>query len=185
MMAIESACIPLPSELIMPFAGWFLISDRGHGVEFVFLAALLGALGNVIGSLIAYGVGAYGGRPVLERYGKYVLITRHDVDRSERWFRRHGDITVLVSRLLPVVRTFISLPAGIARMNVWRFSILTFIGSLPFSFALAYGGYKLGEHWTRIRDDMRPFDIPIVIIIVLLIAWYLWRHYRRLKAESA
>ncbi len=179
LMAIESACIPLPSELIMPFAGWFLIKDNGLGVEWVFLAAFFGAVGNLVGSLAAYWVGAVGGRPFLLRYGKYILISRHDLDVADRWFARHGDGTVFFSRLLPVVRTFISLPAGISKMTIAKFSLFTLLGSYPFSLGLAYGGYKLGEEWERLRDAMRPFDIPILVIIVALIAWYIWRHYKR------
>lgn len=177
-MAIESACIPLPSEIIMPLAGWFLVDDRGLGQQWLLLAAFCGALGNLIGSLAAYAVGAWGGRPLLLRYGRYVLIPRHEVEQAERWFARYGDWAVLVSRVLPVVRTFISLPAGIARMNVWRFSILTFVGSFPWSLGLAWAGFVLGENWERIRDWMRPADIPILIALAALVAWYIYRRVR-------
>jgi len=177
-MAIESACIPLPSEIIMPLAGWFLVDDRGLGQQWLLLAAFCGALGNLLGSLIAYAVGAWGGRPLLLRYGRYVLITRHEVEQAERWFARYGDWAVFVSRVLPVVRTFISLPAGIARMNVWRFSILTFVGSFPWSLGLAWAGFVLGENWERIRDWMRPADIPILIVLAALVAWYIYRRVR-------
>src|SRR5437867_6255072 len=111
-MAIESACIPFPSEIIMPLAGWILVKGRGHGLEYLLLAAFYGALGNTIGSLVAYYAGAWGGRPLLQRYGRFVLITAHEIDTADRWFRRHGEVAVLASRLMPVVRTFISLPAG-------------------------------------------------------------------------
>ena len=177
-MAIESACIPLPSEIIMPLAGWFLVDDRGLGQQWLLLAAFCGALGNLLGSLIAYAVGAWGGRPLLLRYGRYVLITRHEVEQAERWFARYGDWAVLVSRVLPVVRTFISLPAGIARMNIWRFSILTFVGSFPWSLGLAWAGFVLGENWERIRGWMRPADIPILIVLAALVAWYIYRRVR-------
>jgi membrane protein DedA with SNARE-associated domain len=177
-MAIESACIPLPSEIIMPLAGWFLVDDRGLGQQWLLLAAFCGALGNLIGSLAAYAVGAWGGRPLLLRYGRYVLIPRHEVEQAERWFARYGDWAVLVSRVLPVVRTFISLPAGIARMNVWRFSILTFVGSFPWSLGLAWAGFVLGENWERIREWMRPADIPILIVLAALVAWYIYRRVR-------
>ena len=178
MMAIESACIPLPSEIIMPLAGWFLIEDRGRGVEWLLLAAFCGAVGNLIGSLAAYAVGAWGGRPLLLRFGRYVLISREEIDRAEHWFARYGDRAVFISRVLPVVRTFISLPAGVARMNVWRFSVLSFVGSFPWSLALAWGGFLLGENWERIRDWMRPADIPILIVVVALVAWYIYRRVR-------
>jgi membrane protein DedA with SNARE-associated domain len=181
LMAIESACIPFPSELIMPFAGWFLVKDAGLGLEWVFVLALFGALGNLLGSLVAYAVGAWGGRPFLESYGKYLLISHRDLAIADEWFAKRGEWIVLVSRLLPVVRTFISLPAGIARMNIWRFSIFTLVGAYPFCLGLAYGGYKLGEHWEDLRNAMRPFDIPIGIALVALAALYVWRHVRQLR----
>ena len=183
-MAIESACIPLPSEIIMPLAGWFLVDARGLGVEWLLLAAFCGALGNLIGSLIAYAVGAWGGRPLLLRYGRYFLITRHEVEQAERWFARYGDRAVFISRMLPVIRTFISLPAGIARMNVWRFSILTFVGSFPWSLGLAWAGFLLGENWERIREWMRPADIPILIVLAALVAWYIYRRVRTVLREA-
>ena len=123
----------------MPLAGWFLVKDRGHGVEFLLLAGLFGAIGNTIGSLIAYYAGRWGGRPLLLKYGKYVLITPREIDMADRWFRRRGEITVFTSRLLPVIRTFISLPAGIARMDVWRFTLLSFAGAYPCPAALSNG----------------------------------------------
>jgi len=178
MMAIESACIPLPSEIIMPLAGWFLIQDHGRGIEWLLLAAFCGALGNLIGSLAAYTVGAWGGRPLLLRFGRYVLISPDEVERAERWFVRYGDRAVFASRVLPVVRTFISLPAGVGRMNVWRFSVLSFVGSFPWSLGLAWAGFVLGENWDRIRDWMRPADIPILIVLVALVAWYMYRRVR-------
>ena len=178
MMAVESACIPLPSEIIMPLAGWFLIEDRGRGEEWLLLAGFCGALGNLIGSLAAYAVGAWGGRPLLLRFGRYVLISREEIERAEHWFARYGDRAVFISRVLPVVRTFISLPAGVARMNIWRFSVLSFVGSFPWSLGLAWAGFLLGENWERIRDWMRPADIPILIVLGALVAWYVYRRVR-------
>jgi len=178
MMAIESACIPLPSEIIMPLAGWFLIQDHGRGEEWLLLAGFCGALGNLIGSLAAYGVGAWGGRTLLLRFGRYVLISPEEVERAEHWFARYGDRAVFISRVLPVVRTFISLPAGVARMNVWRFSVLSFVGSFPWSLGLAWAGFLLGENWDRIRDWMRPADIPILIVLGALVTWYVYRRAR-------
>jgi membrane protein DedA with SNARE-associated domain len=183
LMAIESAAIPLPSEIIMPLAGWFLVDERGLGQEWLLLAAFCGALGNLIGSLAAYAVGAWGGRPLLFRYGRYVLISREEVGRAERWFSRYGGWAVFVSRLLPVVRTFISLPAGVARMDVWRFSTLTFVGSFLWSLGLAWAGFQLGENYDRIREWMRPADIPILIALVALVAWYLYRRLRTVFRE--
>jgi membrane protein DedA with SNARE-associated domain len=183
-MAIESACIPLPSEIIMPLAGWFLVDDRGLGEQWLLLAAFCGAVGNLIGSLIAYAVGAWGGRPFLLRYGRYFLISRQEVEQAERWFARYGDRAVFISRVLPVIRTFISLPAGIARMNIWRFITLTFVGSFPWSLGLAWAGFVLGENWERIREWMRPADIPILIALLALIAWYIYRRVRTVLREA-
>jgi len=181
LMAIESACIPFPSELIMPLAGWMLIREMSLPASYTVAAGFYGALGNVIGSLIAYGVGVWGGRPLLSRYGRYLLISRHDLDMTDRWFSRRGGWIVFASRLLPVVRTYISLPAGIARMNLPKFLIYSFIGSFIWSWGLAFGGYLMGEHWDRIREVMRPFDLPMVIVILALVAYYIYRHVRHLR----
>ena len=181
-MAIESACIPFPSEIIMPLAGWFLVEDRGHGWEYLLLAGFYGALGNLIGSLVAYYVGMWGGRPFLLRYGRWVLITPREIDLADRWFSRYGEITVFASRMLPVVRTFISLPAGIARMNVWRFSILSFVGAFPWSLGLAWVGYLLGENWEDISNYMRPVSIPIAMAVVLLAGYFVYRRIREIRS---
>ena len=184
-MAIESACIPFPSEIIMPLAGWILVKDRGHGLEFLLLAAFYGALGNTIGSIAAYYAGAWGGRPLLQKYGRYVLITPRELDWADRWFERYGQITVFATRLMPVVRTFISFPAGVARMNVWRFTILTFAGSYPWSLALAWAGYMLGENWDSIVPYFRPVSIPIAIAVVGLVALFVYRRLRELRQSGA
>jgi len=143
LMAVESACIPLPSEVIMPFAGYLASTGRFSLV----LAATAGAVGCNLGSTVAYAVGARGGRPLVERWGRYVLLSSEDLDRAERFFRRYGGVAVLVGRLLPVIRTFIALPAGIARMPQLKFQLYTFVGSWPWCYALAYVGYVLGERW--------------------------------------
>ncbi len=178
-MAVESAGIPVPSEIIMPLAGWFLVQDKGHGLGYVLLAGLLGGLGNTIGSAVAYYIGDYGGRPLLERYGRYLLISHHDLDRADRFFAQRGSLAVFVSRVLPVVRTFISFPAGIARMRFSLFVALTFAGSFLWSLGLAWAGYLLGSDWEKIRKVMRPFDYPIAALILLGVAWFIWRHVRR------
>ena len=180
LMAIESACIPLPSELIMPLAGWMLIKNQSLPPIYILVAGAYGALGNTIGSAIAYGIGLGGGRPFLEKYGKYLLITRHDLDVADRWFNRHGSWSIFVSRLLPVVRTFISLPAGIARMNFIKFLIYTFVGSFIWSVGLAYGGYRLGEHWEQIRVILDPFIPFIIAVAAALLGLYIYRHVKRL-----
>ena len=184
LMAIESACIPLPSEIIMPLAGWMLILDKGHGAGYVLLAGFYGALGCTLGSVVAYWVGQWGGRRLIKRYGKYFLVSSHDLDIADRWFARHGQWTVFFSRLLPVVRTFISFPAGVTRMHFKKFVVYSFAGSLPWCLGLAYGGYLLGDNWESLRNAIRPFDIPIAIVIGILLALYIYRHVRNLRKGS-
>jgi membrane protein DedA with SNARE-associated domain len=184
LMVLESACIPIPSELIMPLAGWMLIKDHGLPAIYTLLAGVYGAIGNTVGSVIAYYVGMWAGRPLLNKYGRFILISQHDLDTADRWFSRRGSWIVFVSRLLPVVRTYISLPAGIARMNIFRFLIYTFTGSFIWSTGLAYGGYLLGERWEQLRNAMRPFDPLILAIIVALIAYYIYRHIKHFRKHS-
>ena len=178
LMAIESANIPLPSELIMPLAGWMLIKARSLPATYTLIAGAYGALGCTIGSIVSYAVGLWGGRPFLNKYGRYILISNHDLDLADRWFDRSGSWVIFVSQLIPVVRTFMSLPAGIARMHLGKFSIYTFIGSFIWCTGLAYGGYQLGEHWEQIRTVMRPFDPLIGVLIIILIAFYIYRHVK-------
>ncbi|HEY8173256.1 MAG TPA: DedA family protein, partial [Dehalococcoidia bacterium] len=146
-------------------------------------AGLFGAIGNTIGSWVAYYAGMYGGRPMAEKYGKYILVSRHDLDLADRFFDRWGNWAIFFSRLLPVVRTFISVPAGISRMPIWQFTVYTFAGAFIWSTGLAYGGYKLGENYERLRNWMRPLDYPIAAIIVVLVVWYVYRHVKRAWAE--
>ena len=185
LMGIESACIPLPSEIIMPFAGFVVF--QGH--MNLFWAATAGAVGCNLGSVVAYWIGAKGGRPLVERYGKWVLMSRHDLDRMTEFFNRYGSITVLLGRLLPVVRTFIAFPAVIARMPQLRFHIYTFVGSWPWCFALAYVGMKLGERWhtdPRFHDAFHRFHLAVEIALVVGIVWFVWSHLRRgRQAEAA
>lgn len=185
LMAVESACIPFPSELIMPLAGWMLIKEQSLPVTYILVAGAYGALGNTIGSVIAYVVGMWAGRPLLNKYGRYILISQRDLDLADRWFSKSGSWTVFVSRLLPVIRTYISLPAGIARMNIIKFLIYTFVGSFIWSVGLAYGGYMMGEHWEQLRDAMRPFDPLFIAIILALIAFYIYRHVKHSNSNSA
>ena len=184
LMAIESACIPLPSEIIMPFSG--ALVARG---EFnLWLVGLAGAFGCVLGSLVAYWVGMYGGRPLAEKYGRYLLISRHDLDMADRWFARFGEVIVFASRLLPAIRTFIAFPAGVARMNLKKFVIYTFAGSLPWCIGLAYVGQRLGEKWDKdptLKTLFHRFDFVIGIILVLAVAWWVWRHIRHLREDTA
>jgi len=174
LMAIESACIPLPSEVIMPFSG-YLASIGRFKLTWV---AFAGALGCNVGSFVAYYVGALGGRPLVEKYGRYVLMTRHDLEMADRFFARYGDWAVFIARLLPVVRTFIALPAGIARMNFLRFNLYTFLGSLPWCWALAYAGLKLGERWTVLREYFHRFDAVLGALILLGVAWFVRNRWK-------
>ena len=144
LMGVESAAIPFPSELIMPLAGWLLIEAKGDSAWMLAMAGFYGALGNLLGSWVAYWISYKGGRPLLMKYGKYVLVTQREVDQAEAWFQKYGELAVFASRMLPVVRTFISVPAGLARMNFRKFSFYTFVGSYPLSLGLAYGGFRLG-----------------------------------------
>ena len=179
-MALESANIPIPSEVTMPLAGWLLVQARGAGPwSAVLLGGLYGAIGCTIGSLVSYGLGAKGGRPFLDRYGKYLMINAHDLEVADRWFARYGELTAFFSRLLPIVRTFISFPAGISRARLGPFTAYTFVGSFVWCAALAYGGFVFGAHWEELRAIMRPFDIPIAIILVAGFVYYLAHHIRR------
>ena len=184
LMAVESAAIPFPSELIMPLAGWLLIQAKGGSVWWVLLAGFYGGLGNLLGSLVAYWVSLKGGRPLLLKYGKYVLMSNDEVDKAETWFNKYGEWAVFIGRLLPVVRTFISIPAGLARMNLWRFSLYTFAGSFIWSLGLAYGGFLLGENWEDLRAVMRPFDIPILLILAAGAVWLLVHRIKSIRAQN-
>lgn len=178
LMSIESACIPIPSEVIMTFSGYLVYLGR-FNLEWV---ALAGALGCNAGSIAAYAVGAYGGRPLAEKYGRYLLVSKHDLELADRWFARYGDATVFFARLLPVVRTFIALPAGVARMNFLRFNIYTFLGSLPWCWALAYAGTRLGAHWDAIQPYFHRFDTIIVAVCVIGFigfVYHRWTHRLR------
>ncbi|MDX6529814.1 MAG: hypothetical protein QOH41_2104 [Blastocatellia bacterium] len=183
LMAIESACIPLPSEIIMPFSG--ALVARG---EFnLWLVGLAGAVGCVLGSLVAYWVGMYGGRPFVEKYGRYVLVSHHDLDLADRWFARFGEVIVFASRLLPAIRTFIAFPAGVARMNIKKFVIYTFAGSLPWCIGLAYVGQRLGEKWDKdptLKNLFHRFDFIIGIVVALAAAWWIWRHIKHLREDQ-
>ena len=183
LMAIESACIPLPSEIIMPFSG-YLVS---RGEMNLWGVGVAGAVGCVLGSLVAYWVGMYGGRPFIEKYGRYILLSRHDLDIADRWFAKYGEVIVFVSRLLPAIRTFIAFPAGVARMNLTRFVIYTFAGSLPWCLGLAYAGQKLGEQWDKddtLKTWFHRFDFLIGIVGALFDAWWIWRHIKHSRPTA-
>ena len=177
LMAIESACIPLPSEVILPFSG-YLIST---GVFNLWLVALMGAVGCVLGSIIAYYAGAWGGRAWIVKYGKYILISHHDLDIADRWFSRWGNITVFVARLLPVIRTFIAFPAGVSKMKMSTFVVYTFVGSYIWSLVLAWIGMKMGQHWDSLKVYFHRFDAVIGILIIACAVWYIRRHIKAMK----
>jgi membrane protein DedA with SNARE-associated domain len=193
-MMLESACIPIPSEVTMLFGGAlanpsFVASLGAEGQHLNFVAVgLAGTFGNLVGSWIAWGVGWRGGRPLIERWGRYVFLRKHELDRAEVWFQRHGEAAVFVSRLLPVIRTFISLPAGIAEMPFVRFSVYTFLGCLPWTFALTALGYALGSQWHVVDRYLRPISIVIAVLVAAAAGWWLyrrWKEQRRLDRLAA
>ncbi len=175
LMTLESACIPVPSEVIQLFAGYLVSLHR------MSLAAAVsaGVLGNLFGSWIAWSVGYYGGRPFIERWGRYIHVTPARLERSERWFDQHGEIAVLVGRCVPVIRTFISLPAGVARMPFWRFSAFTLIGCVPWVLGLTLLGVQVGPAWERWRHRLEYLDYTVVAVIVVGIVYLVVRARRR------
>jgi membrane protein DedA with SNARE-associated domain len=174
LMAIESACIPVPSELIMPFAGYLVY----EGMMKLLWAATAGAIGCNLGSLVAYEIGCYGGRPLVEKYGRWILLSRRELAWADRFFARWGYLAVFIARLLPVIRTFIALPAGVARMPRSRFHIYTFLGSWPWCFALAWLGMKLGQNWRELGKYFHQFDTVIGVVLAAGIIWFVWSHWQ-------
>ncbi len=181
-MALESCCIPLPSEIVMPLAGVMFVEGKLlAGVNFwlgLVILALTGAIGCLIGSIAAYGIGYAGGRPLMLKYGRYVLISQHDADRADHFFQKWGSATAFFSRLLPIVRTYISLPAGITKMPLVKFCIYTFLGSFPWCFLLAYVGTVVGNNLAALTPIFRSFEVVIIIALLILLALYIWRHIR-------
>jgi membrane protein DedA with SNARE-associated domain len=177
LMGIESACIPLPSEIIMPFAGYLVYMGKFQ----LFWVATAGAIGCNLGSVVAYWIGSHGGRPLVERFGKYILLSHRDLDRTTYFFEKYGSITVFLARLLPVVRTFIALPAGIARMPLLRFHIYTFLGSWPWCYVLAYVGMRLGRSWEtdpRFKEIFHRFHVGVEVVLLAGIIWFVWSHWK-------
>lgn len=179
-MAIESACIPLPSEIIMPFSG-FLVQE---GRFSIWGATFAGAIGNLVGSVITYWVGYKGGRTAVIKWGKYFLFSERDLNNADRFFERFGSGAVFIARMLPIIRTFISLPAGIARMSFWPFAVYSFVGSIPWCFGLTYVGVKLGQNWKTIGAFWHRFDYAVAAAILLGVAWYLYHHLKPLWAKT-
>ena len=182
-MTIESAAIPIPSELILPFAGWSVargVTEPLTGAAWSYWGAVVaGVVGNTAGSLASYAVGAFGGRPLLDRWGRYLLISPHDLAVAERWFARYGEATVFFSRMLPIVRTFISVPAGVARMPLWRFTLFSIAGAIPWVMLLVWGGQVLGANWLAIKQSLRGVDYLVAAGILLLVGLFVYRHVRR------
>jgi membrane protein DedA with SNARE-associated domain len=174
LMGIESACIPLPSEIIMPFAGFLVFK----GEMTLWGVALAGALGCVVGSIPAYYLGMYGGRPLVEKYGKWVLISHKDLNWADKAFEKHGEIIIFIGRLLPAVRTFIAFPAGVARMNMTKFVVYTFVGSLIWCYLLALAGFKMGENWESLKVYFHEFHYVIAAGGAVFVVWYLRRHFK-------
>jgi membrane protein DedA with SNARE-associated domain len=178
-MAIESAMIPLPSELVLPYAG-FLVGDPAQvepltrGPWLFWIVVVIATLGNTIGSIIGYYIGAWGGRPFLERWGRYLLIRPHEIELAERFFQKYGPATAFFSRLMPIVRTFISFPAGVARMPIGKFILYSTLGALPWSILLVWAGEQLGANWVDIRHALQPYDLLIAVGVVALIALFIW-----------
>ena len=189
LMAIESACIPLPSEVIMPFSGALTASaiaaQYGREPFSLLWVATAGALGCNLGSAVAYLVGYHGGRRLVLRFGRVVWLTQRELEISDRFFARFGGLTVFVARLLPVIRTFIALPAGVARMPQLRFHVYTFLGSWPWCFGLAYLGMKAGQHWDYLREYFHKFDAIIAVLLLAAVVWFVWFHWKHRVSAPA
>ena len=185
LMAIQSACIPIPSEAIMPLAGYAL----AHSQLDLIILATVASLASNLGSIPAYWAGARGGRPMVERYGSYVLLSRHDLDRVDNFFLRFGSLAVLLGRMLPIIRTFIAFPAGVAKMNLWKFHLYTFIGSWPWCYALAWVGMKLGDRWNsdpRFKEIFQRFHLAVELVIIAAAVWFVVSHWKnRIRTEPA
>lgn len=176
----ESACIPIPSEVIMPFSGFLVASGYFNFI----LVVLVATLGELTGGTITYYIGKTGGRSLVFRYGKYILISHHDLNTADRWFSRYGDKVVFFGRLLPIIRTYISFPAGVSKMKYSRFAFFTILGTLPWVIALTYLGVKLGANWEIIRVYFHKFDILILALILVTLVWYVWRHIKNIRKDN-
>lgn len=178
-MFLESACIPIPSEVVMPFSGF----ASSKGVLSFWLVVAVGTIGQVLGSIATFQVGKNGGRPLVEKYGKYALISRRDIRKADEWFEKHGELTVLFTRMMPVIRTFISLPAGISQMSFGKFIVYSTVGIIPWTVLLAYVGVKMGENWDRIRDIFHGLDLIIAAIGAVAVFIYIRSHIKHVKEE--
>ncbi|WAH35730.1 DedA family protein [Alicyclobacillus dauci] len=180
LMALESTCIPIPSEVVMPFAGYLAYV---HTLSF-WPVVIIGTIANVVGGLIAYAIGLYGGRPFIQRFGKYVLLSPRHMDKAEHWFQKYGEVTVFFGRMVPAVRTFVSLPAGIARMPIWRFIIFSALGSLPWNFAMVYAGFQLHAHYAVIAEKLKPLTYVGAAILVIAVLWFWFSRRKGTQSRS-
>lgn len=179
-MALESACIPLPSEIVLPFGGF--LAARG---DITLMEAIMaGQFGGLAGSVAAYWIGRMGGRSFLERYGKYLLISRHELDVADRWFAERGEWTVFLTRLMPGIRTFISVPAGVAGMDFGRFLFFSCMGMLPWSVAFTVAGYRLGQNWSFVREQLHRFDLVVIALLLLCAGWFVWYKWRSTRPAA-
>ena len=187
LMALSSACVPVPSEVTMLFGGALAAPGfAAEGQELSLVAVgVVGSIGTLAGSWAAYWAGAVGGRPLIDRFGRYLLIRPREVDQAHEWFERHGDVTVAFARVLPVLNTFISLPAGVVRMPFWRFTWYTLLGAVPWTFALAWLGYQLGDRWATVERILQPFSWAIAGLCLVAAVWYVRRRWTTVRAEYA
>lgn len=174
LMALNACGIPFPSEVTMPFSG-FAVAE---GKLVFFWVIVAGVLGDLTGALLAYWIGFKGGRPLVEKYGKYILLSKHDLDTADKWFKNYGSVTTFFGRIVPIIRTYISFPAGIAKMDVKKFALFTALGALPWLVFLTYMGTIMGENWEQIREYLRSVDLAVGIFIVIFIVWYIYRHIK-------
>lgn len=172
--ALESAAIPIPSEVVVPFSGFLAVSGRFN----LWAVIAVTTVANLAGSMVLFWIGRSGGRWILERYGKYVLIHKHDMEKGDEWFKKYGTRAIFWGRMLPVVRTFVSLAAGVEGMNFYKFSLYTFLGSLPWNAGLAIIGYKTGKNWNVFHDYFRAADVVVAVLMGVLVGWYVWRHLK-------
>lgn len=177
LMLLTSCGIPIPSEISMPFSG-FAVAQGSLTLVGIIIA---GVLGDVSGAMLAYWIGFKGGRPLVEKYGKYILLSNHDLDIADKWFTHYGAAATFFGRVLPIIRTYISFPAGISKMSFKKFVAFSVIGSIPYVTALAYAGMKLGENWSVIREKMKSFDTAIGVVVIILLILYIWRHIKHSK----
>ena len=180
LMALESMIAPVPSEVIMPFAGYLVLQGRFN----FWIAVLVSGLGSIFGSVLSYYIGAYLGRPFILKFGKYLLLEEEHLEWTEKWFKKQGDKTIFISRFIPVVRHLISIPAGIARMPMQKFAIYTFAGATIWNLILLYTGFKLGEHWEKIHQFSKELDVIFIIGVALFLAYFIWKHHRKKNEKS-